>query len=92
MPSKPHTFPEIRATLVSFDLVPRSDEGVVQMVRRDLARMKGVTKQKRAVSGCNAYRVWRSEKVIRIEFIDLSKTEERGIRFRMTYELIPSFP
>ena len=89
MPSKPHTFPEIKAMLVTFDMMPRSDDGVVQMVRHDLSRMKNIAKQKRALAECDAYRVWRSEKTVRIEFLDMSKPEESRIRFRMIYDLIP---
>jgi hypothetical protein len=91
MPAKPHTFPEIRAMMVSFDLIPGHDEGLVQMVRYDLSRMKGATKHKRALSECNAYRVWRSEKAIKIHFLDMSKPEERRTRFSMVYELTSPF-
>jgi hypothetical protein len=84
-------FPELRAMLVTFDLMPRHDEGVARMAQYDLSRMKSVAKQKRALAGCNAYRVWRSEKMIRIEFLDTSKPEESRIRFRMIYELTPPF-
>lgn len=91
MPSKPHIFPEIKAIMISFEMVPRHDEGVAQMVRYDLARMKGVTKQKRALAQCNAFRVWRSEKQIRVEFFDMSRPEETCTRFRMIYELSPPF-
>ena len=91
MPSKPHTFPEIRAIIVSFDMVPGEDAGLVRMVRYDLARMKGVAKQKRALAACNAYRVWRSDKRIRIDFLDTDKAEESRTRFRMIYELTPPF-
>lgn len=62
--------------LVTFDMMPRHDEDVIRMVQYDLSRMKGVAKQKRALAGCNAYRVYHSEKIIRIEFLDTSKPEE----------------
>ena len=91
MPSKPHTFQEIRAILVSFDMVPRENARLVQMVRYDLSRMKSVAKQKRALAGCNAYRVWRSEKRIRIDFLDTNRPEESRTRFRMICELTPPF-
>ena len=77
--------------MVTFDLMPRHDAGLAQMVRYDLARMKGVTKQKRALAACNAYRVWRSQNEIRIEFLDTSRPEESFIRFRMIYQLAPPF-
>jgi hypothetical protein len=88
MSPKPHTVPEIRAILVSFDVVPHYNEDLVQMVRYDLSRMKGVTKQKRALAGCNGYRVWRSKNEIRIDFVDKSMPEDRFTRFRMIYQLI----
>jgi hypothetical protein len=74
--------------LVTFDMMPRHDEDLVRMVQYDLSRMKDVAKQKRALTGCNAYRVYRSERMVRIEFLDTSKPEESRIRFRMNYELI----
>ena len=91
MPPKPHTFPEIRAIMVSFDMMPRHDSGLIQMVRYDLSRMKGVAKQKRALASCNAYRVWRSEKQIRIDLLDTSRPEQSRTRFRMIYELTAPF-
>jgi hypothetical protein len=91
MPQKPHTFPELKVMMVSFDMMPRQDEGLVQMVRYDLSRMKGAAKQKRALAGCDAYRVWRSEKAARIDFLDMSKPEESRTRLRMIYELTPPF-
>ena len=77
--------------MVSFDLMPGHNEGLVRMVRYDLSRMKGVAKQKRALAECNACRVWRSEKAIKIDFLDTSQPEEIRTRFRMIYELIPPF-
>jgi hypothetical protein len=77
--------------MVSFDMMPGHDDGLVQMVRYDLSRMKGVAKQKRALTGCNAYCVWRSEKQIRIDFLDTNRPEQSRTRFRMIYELTPPF-
>lgn len=91
MPRKPHTFPEIRAIMVSFDLMPQNDAGLVQMVRYDLARMKGSAKQRRALATCDGYRVWRSERQIRIDFVDTSLSEEKFTRLRWFYELAPPF-
>ena len=77
--------------MVTFDLMPRHDAGLVQMVRYDLSRMKGVTKQKRALAACNGYHVWRSENQIRIDFVDTNRPEESFTRFRMIYQLAPPF-
>ncbi len=71
--------------------VKECDEGVMRMVRYDISRLKGVTKQKRAMSVCDAYRVWRSEKEVRVEFLDTSKPDEKRVRFRWIYELMPPF-
>lgn len=91
MASKSHTFPEVKAIMVSFDMLPRQDEGLVRMARYDLSRMKGVAKQKKAISMSNAYRVWRSERQVRIEFLDTGKPEEKQIKMRFIYELMPPF-
>ncbi len=91
MPLKPYTFPEIRAIMVSFDLMPRQDEGVMRMARYDLSRMKGVAKQRKALSMSNAYRVWRSDQQVKVEFLDVEQPEEKQVRMRFIYELMPPF-
>ena len=91
MSSKLHTFPEIRVIMISFDLMPRNDPGVLQMARSDIARMKKMTKAKNALSQCNAARVSRSNTQIKIEFIDASRPEESRVRMSMIYELAPPF-
>jgi hypothetical protein len=91
MPSKANTFPEIRVIMISFDLMPRHDAGVMQMARGDVARMKKVTKANNALSRCNAYRVSRSNAQVRIEFLDMNQPEESRVRLRMIYELAPPF-
>ena len=91
MPRKAYAFPEIRAIMVSFALVPRQDEGVMRMARYDLSRMKGIAKQKKAIAMSNAYRVSRSDQQIRIEFLDLEQPEDRQVRMRFIYELMPPF-
>ncbi|MCI5167238.1 MAG: hypothetical protein D3903_14375 [Candidatus Electrothrix sp. GM3_4] len=87
MPSKSHTCPEIRASLVSFDMVPRHEKGLLHMVRDDLSRMEDVTEQEHALAECNVYRAWRSETRIKIEFLDMNKPVGSRILFRMVYEL-----
>jgi hypothetical protein len=77
--------------MVSFDLIPREDAGVMRMARHDLSRMKGVAKQRKAISMCNAYRVWRSDQQIRIDFLDMEQPEAKQIRMRFIYELMPPF-
>lgn len=91
MPQQSHTFPEIRAIMVSFDFMPRHDEGAMRMARYDLSRMKSNVKQRKAISMSNAYRVWRSDKQIKIDFLDLEQPEEKQIRMRFVYELMPAF-
>ena len=91
MPSKPHTFPEIKAMMVSFDSLPQHDQAAMQMARYDLSRMKGVAKQRKAISVSNAYRVQRSERQIKIEFLDTNQPEEKQVKMRFIYELIPPF-
>lgn len=91
MQSRPHTFPEIKAMLVTLDFVPHDDRAVVQMVYNDLGRMKGVAKHKRALQTCDSFRVWRAEQSVRVEFLDMSQPEAARIRFCMIYELIPPF-
>jgi hypothetical protein len=91
MQQKPRTFSEIIVTLVTFQFVPEHDDGLVQMVRRDLSQLKGVAKQRRALSECNAYRASRSDDVIRIDFLDTTRNDRESIRFRMTYRLIAPF-
>jgi hypothetical protein len=91
MPAKPHTFPEITAIMVSFDMLPHQDEGLMRMARYDLSRMKGVSKQKRAISMSNAYRVWRSQQQMNIEFLDTNQPEDRMIKMRFIYRLMPPF-
>lgn len=91
MPQKRHTFPEVKLTLVTFDLIPGNDEGLVGMARHDLSRLKHLVKEKRAFSECNACRVRRSEKAIVIDFLDTTRSEESATRFRMVYELIRPF-
>lgn len=87
MPSEPHDCREIRASLDSFDMVPRHEKGLLHMVRDDLSRMENVTEQQRALEQCNVYRAWRSKTRIRIEFFDMNKPEGSRILFRMVYEL-----
>ncbi|MCW5204579.1 hypothetical protein VU02_01420 [Desulfobulbus sp. N2] len=87
MSPKSHTCPEIRASLVSFDMVPRHEKGLLHMVRDDLSRMEDVTEQERALARCNVYRAWRSETRIKIEFLDMNKPLGSRILFRMVYEL-----
>jgi hypothetical protein len=87
MPSKSHTCPEIRASLVSFDMVPRHEKGLLHMVRDDLSRMEDVAEQERALTQCNVYRAWRSETHIKIEFLDMNKPLGSRLLFRMIYEL-----
>lgn len=91
MPLKSHNIPEIRAILVAFDFIPRHDAGVMQMARADIARMKNVTKQKNALAKCNAYRVSRSDALVKIEFLDMNQLEECRVRLRMIYQLAPPF-
>ena len=87
MPSEAHTCREIRASLVSFDMVPRHEKGLLHMVRDDLARMKDVTQQQRALTQCNVYRACRSKTQIKIEFFDMNKPKDSRILFRMVYEV-----
>ncbi|MCI5220559.1 MAG: hypothetical protein D3914_15545 [Candidatus Electrothrix sp. LOE2] len=87
MPSKSHTCPEIRASLVSFDTVPRHEKGLLHMVRDDLSRMENATEQQQALAQCNVYRAQRSETQIKIEFLDMNKPVGSRILFRMVYEL-----
>lgn len=91
MPSNSHTFPEIRAIMVSFDMLPHQDAGLMRMARYDISRMKGVAKQRKAISQCNAYRVGRSERQIRIDFLDTEQPEAKQIRMRFIYELAAPF-
>jgi len=91
MPPKPRTFPEIKALMISFDLMPRQDEDVMRMARYDLSRMKGVTKQKKAISMSNAYRVWRSDRQVKIEFLDRQQPEERQVKMRFICEFMLPF-
>ncbi len=87
LPSKSHACLEIRASLVSFDVVPRHEKGLLHMVRDDLSRMEDATEQEHALAQCNVYRAWRSKTQIRIEFFDMNKPEGSRILFRMVYEL-----
>ncbi|MCI5164488.1 MAG: hypothetical protein D3917_21235 [Candidatus Electrothrix sp. AX5] len=87
MTSKSHTCPEIRASLVSLDMVPRHEKGLLHMIRDDLSRMENVTEQEHALEQCNVYRAWRSETRIKIEFLDMNKPLGSRILFRMVYEL-----
>ncbi len=77
--------------MVSLDLMPRHDEGVMRMAGADIARMKKVTKQKRALSMCDTYRVFRSNEKITIEFLETIQREANCVRLRMIYELAPPF-
>ena len=90
MPSEPHACREIRASLLSFDMVPRHEKGLLHMVRDDLSRMEDATQQQHALAQCNVYRAWRSKTRIKIEFFDMNKPEESRILFRMVYELAAS--
>lgn len=87
MSSEANMYPEIRASIVSFDMVPRHEKGLLHMVRQDLSRMKNVAQLKRALAQCNVYRAWRSETQIKIEFLDMNKPEGSRTCFRMIYEL-----
>jgi len=91
MSIKPTSFPEIRAIMVSFDMLPRQDAGLMQMARYDLSRMKSVVKAKNAVARSNAYRVQRTERLIQIEFLDMNQPEGKQIKMRFIYELMPPF-
>ena len=88
MLSKPNTLQEVRASLVSFDMVSRYEKGLLHMVRDDLSRMKNVTQQQRALAQCNVYRAQRTEKQIKIEFLDMNQPKESRVCFRMIYELV----
>jgi hypothetical protein len=89
--SRPSTFPEIRLMMVSFAYLPPHDAGMMMAARADLSRMKRNIKAGRAVSQSNAYRVYRSDKIIRVEFLDTEQPEGAQIKLRFVYELIPPF-
>jgi len=91
MPSKPHTIPEVTAMMVSFDMMPNHAQGVMQMARYDLSRMKGSAKQRKAISTCNGCRVFRSDRQIRVEFLDTTQAEDKQVRMRFIYALTPPF-
>lgn len=90
MLSQTNTLQEVRASLVSFDMVSRYEKGLLRMVRDDLSRMKNVTQQQRALAQCNVYRAQRTEKQIKIEFFDMNQPKESRVCFRMIYELASS--
>ena len=53
-PSESQTCLEIRASLASFDRVPRHKKGLLHMVRDDLSRMENVAEQQHALAQTQA--------------------------------------
>jgi hypothetical protein len=77
--------------MVSLDMIPSHDEGAMRMARYDLSRMRGSAKQRKAISTCNGYRVFRSDRQIRVEFVDTTQPEDKQVRMRFIYALMPPF-
>lgn len=76
--------------MMSFDMIPTHDEGVIYMASDDLGRIKDA-KFKKAVSASDLYKVHRYQNQIVIEYLKVTGPNNVQVKARMIYELLPQF-
>lgn len=80
--------PSFQFVMVSFDMMPKSNQGLMQKAVSDLSsQLRKNAKERRIIGECDSCRVDQKENYARIEFLDTSKPEKYQVRLVVSYAL-----